>query len=337
MTRTIIEPFRIKVIEPIRFTTREEREKLLEEAHYNVFYLQADDVLIDLLTDSGTSAMSQEQWAGIMRGDESYAGASSFHRLKGVVDELMGFKHFIPTHQGRAAERIIYGLVGGAGKTIIANTHFDTTRANVEQSGAVGIDCLTPDAHDITKECPCKGNMDLERLEAEIEKAGPENIGCIILTVTNNTGGGQPVSMANIRDVRAVADKYGVRFFLDACRFAENAYFIREREEEFAGRPVREIAKEMFTYADGCTFSGKKDALVNMGGLLALNDDELAMRARNELILTEGFPTYGGMAAATWRRWRSGWRRSPTRTTSSTASRPCGISARDWRRAASRP
>ena len=296
MTRTIIEPFRISVVEPIRFTTREEREELLKAAHYNVFYLHADDVLIDLLTDSGTSAMSQEQWAGIMRGDESYAGASSFHRLKKVVDDLMGFKHFIPTHQGRAAERILYGLVGGPGKTIIANTHFDTTRANVEQSGAIGIDCLTPDAHDITKDCPFKGNMDLERLEAEIEKAGPENIGCVIVTVTNNTGGGQPVSMANIRAVRAIADKYGVRYFLDACRFAENAYFIREREEEFAGRPVREIAMEMFSYADGCTFSGKKDALVNMGGLLSINDDELAMRARNELILTEGFPTYGGMA-----------------------------------------
>ena len=296
MTRTIIEPFRIKVVEPIRFTSREERETLLSNAHCNPFYLHADDVLIDLLTDSGTSAMSQEQWAGIMRGDESYAGARSFHRLKNVVDELMGFRHFIPTHQGRAAERILYGMLGGPGKVVIANTHFDTTRANVEHAGSVGIDCLTPDAHDLSRECPFKGNMDLERLEREIETAGAQNVACVILTVTNNSGGGQPVSMSNIRAVRGICDKYEIRFFLDACRFAENAYFIKEREDGFADRSLREVAREMFSYADGCTFSGKKDALVNMGGLLGLNDDDLAMQARNDLILTEGFPTYGGMA-----------------------------------------
>jgi len=296
MTRTIIEPFRIKVVEPIRFTTREEREQLLREAYYNVFYLHADDVLIDLLTDSGTSAMSQEQWAGIMRGDESSAGARSYWRLAAVVEDLMGYRHFIPTHQGRAAERILYGLLGGPGKVIIANTHFDTTRANVEQSGATGIDCLTPDAQDLAADRPFKGNMDTERLVSEIEKAGAKNVGCVIVTVTNNSGGGQPVSMANIREVRAICDRFGIPFILDSCRFAENAYFIREREEGYHDKSLKEIAQEMFRIADGCTFSGKKDALVNMGGLLALNDDELAARARNELILTEGFPTYGGMA-----------------------------------------
>jgi tryptophanase len=296
MSRTIIEPFRIKVVEPIRFTTREEREKLLAEAHYNPFYLHADDVIIDLLTDSGTSAMSQEQWAGIMRGDESYAGSRSYWRLRDEVRDLTGYRELIPTHQGRAAERILFHLLGGPGKTIISNTHFDTTRANVEQSGAKAVDCPSRESHDLEKPAPFKGNMDLEALERTIEEAGPENVPVVVLTITNNSGGGQPVSMENARTVRDIAHKYGIPFFLDACRFAENAYFIRRREPGFADRSIREIAQEMFRLADGCTFSGKKDALVNIGGFLALNDEDLAARARNVLILTEGFPTYGGLA-----------------------------------------
>jgi len=296
MIRTIIEPFRIKVVEPLRFTTREERARLLERAHYNPFYLHAGDVIIDLLTDSGTSAMSQEQWAGMMRGDESYAGSESFFRFESEVRDLTGKGHVIPTHQGRAAERILFSLLAGPGKTVIANTHFDTTRANVEQSGARCVDCPSQESRKITVPAPFKGNMDLEALEREIERAGPGNVPVVIATVTNNSGGGQPVSMANLRAIRAICDRHGIRFFLDACRFAENAWFIREREEGYAGKTVREIAQEMFRLADGCTFSGKKDALVNMGGFLAVDDDELAARARNVLILTEGFPTYGGLA-----------------------------------------
>jgi len=296
VTRTIIEPFRIKVVEPLRFTTREERRKLLAEAHYNPFYLHSDDVLIDLLTDSGTSAMSQEQWAGIMRGDESYAGSSSYWRLRDEVLDLTGYGHFIPTHQGRAAERILFGLIAGAGKTVVANTHFDTTRANVEQSGARAVDCPCAESHDLFSDAPFKGNMDLDGLRRVIEEAGPQNVPAVIVTVTNNSGGGQPVSLANLRGVREVCDGFDVPLFLDACRFAENAYFIRRREEGYADKSLRAIAREMFQLADGCTFSGKKDALVNMGGFLALNDDALAERARTQLILTEGFPTYGGMA-----------------------------------------
>jgi tryptophanase len=294
--RTIIEPFRIKVVEPLRFTTREERARLLARAHYNPFYLHAADVLIDLLTDSGTSAMSQEQWAGVMRGDESYAGSESFFRFEAEVKDLTGMRHVIPTHQGRAAERILFSLLGAPGKTVIANTHFDTTRANVEQSGARAVDCPSPLARRVTEPAPFKGDMDLEALEREIRRAGPGNVPVVIVTVTNNSGGGQPVSLANLRAVRAICDRHGLRLFLDACRFAENAWFVRDREEGHAGRTVREIAKEMFRLADGCTFSGKKDALVNMGGFLAVNDDDLAARARNVLILTEGFPTYGGLS-----------------------------------------
>jgi tryptophanase len=296
MSRTIIEPFKIKVVEPIKFTTREQREKLLKKAHYNPFYLDAADVMIDWLTDSGTAAMSQEQWAGIMRGDEAYAGSRSFLTLRSEVRDLTGYNHFVPTHQGRAAERILMTLVGGPGKTVIANTHFDTTRANVEFSGATAIDCLTHAADDISTEAPFKGNMDTERLREEIERIGADNVALVILTVTNNSGGGQPVSMENIRATRAVCKEYGVLFFLDACRFAENAYFIQEREEGYRDKGLREIAQEMFRYADGCTFSAKKDAIVNMGGFLALHDDELSLRARNLLTITEGFPTYGGMA-----------------------------------------
>jgi tryptophanase len=294
--RTIIEPFRIKVVEPLRFTTREERVEVLQRAHYNPFFIHADDVLIDLLTDSGTSAMSQEQWSGVMRGDESYAGSESYWRLKREVMDLTGYSEFIPTHQGRAAEKILFTLIGGEGKTVIANTHFDTTRANVEQSGAKGVDCPSPESRDLFAPAPFKGNLDVEALHREIEQAGADNVPVVIVTVTNNSGGGQPVSMANLRSVREACDKYGIPFFLDACRFAENAWFIREREEGYADRTLREISQEMFRLADGCTFSGKKDALVNIGGFLALNDGELARQARNLLILTEGFPTYGGMA-----------------------------------------
>jgi tryptophanase len=294
--RTIIEPFRIKVVEPLRFTTREERVEVLKRAHYNPFFVHADDVLIDLLTDSGTSAMSQEQWAGVMRGDESYAGSESYWRLKREVMDLTGFSEFIPTHQGRAAEKILFTLIGGPGKTVLANTHFDTTRANVEQSGAAAIDCPCAASADLFEPAPFKGNIDVDRLDREIEQAGAKNVPVVVVTVTNNSGGGQPVSMANLRAVRAVCDTHKIPFFLDACRFAENAWFIREREEGYNDRTLREISQEMFRLADGATFSGKKDALVNIGGFLALNDAELARRARNVLILTEGFPTYGGMA-----------------------------------------
>ncbi|HEX5138815.1 MAG TPA: tryptophanase [Planctomycetota bacterium] len=296
MTRTIIEPFRIKVVQPLRFTTREEREGLLEQAHYNPFYLHAGDVLIDLLTDSGTAAMSNEQWAGMMRGDESYAGSESFFRFEAEVKDLTGFRHVIPTHQGRAAERILFSLIGGKGSTTIANTHFDTTRANVEQSGARCVDCPSPESRRLTEAAPFKGNLDLDALEREIEKAGEKNVEAVIVTVTNNSGGGQPVSLANLRAVRRVCDRHGIPLVLDACRFAENAWFIREREAGEAGRTLREIAQEMFRLADICTFSAKKDGLVNMGGFLAMNDDALAARARAVLILTEGFPTYGGLA-----------------------------------------
>jgi len=292
----IIEPFRIKMVEPIRFTTREERRGLLREAHYNAFSLKAEDVIIDLLTDSGTSAMSQEQWAGMMRGDESYAGSKSYLRFEEEVRDLTGYKHVIPTHQGRAAERILFELAGGPGKTIISNTHFDTTRANVEQSGATAIDLVCKEAKDLDAIFPFKGNMDLEALERTIGEVGPANIPMVILTVTNNSGGGQPVSMANARAVRDICHKHRISFALDACRFAENAWFIQEREEGYKDKSLRDISQEMFRLADGCTFSAKKDALVNMGGFLALNHDEFAQKARNMLILTEGFPTYGGLA-----------------------------------------
>jgi tyrosine phenol-lyase len=296
MIRTIIEPFRIKVVQPLRFTTRGEREELLKRARYNPFFLHAGDVLIDLLTDSGTSAMSNEQWAGMMRGDESYAGSESFFRFEAEVKDLTGFRHVIPTHQGRAAERILFSLLGGKGRTTIANTHFDTTRANVEQSGARAVDCPSPESKSLTEAAPFKGNLDLDAVEREIGKAGEKNVEAIIVTVTNNSGGGQPVSLANLRAVRQICDRHRIPLVLDACRFAENAWFIRDREPGQAGRTLREIAQEMFRLADISTFSAKKDGLVNMGGFLAMNDDELAARARSVLILTEGFPTYGGLA-----------------------------------------
>ena len=294
--KTIIEPFKIKSVEPIKFTTSDERERILREAGYNTFLIHAEDVLIDLLTDSGTSAMSSKQWAGIMDGDESYAGARSFFRFEKIAKEITGFKYIIPTHQGRAAEKILFTILGGKGKYFPNNTHFDTTRANIEYSGAEAVDFLIPIGKNTSAIADFKGNMDIEKLEQFIQEKGKENIPLVIITITNNAGGGQPVSMENIRKTKEVASKYGIPMFLDACRFAENAFFIKKREKGYQNKPVKEIVQEMFSYADGCTMSAKKDALVNMGGFLGLNDDTLAMNARNILIVTEGFPTYGGLA-----------------------------------------
>ena len=293
--KTIIEPFRIKSVEPIFMTTADERKKLIKEAHFNPFLLHARDVLIDFLTDSGTSAMSSEQWAGIMKGDESYAGASSFEKLEKEIHDLTGYPYVLPTHQGRAAERILYGYLGGKGKIFISNTHFDTTRANIEFTGAEAIDIPTPLAKVHDSEDHFKGNMDVEQLEKHLA-ASAENIGAVILTVTNNSGGGQPVSMSNAKKVSALCKKYHVLFILDCCRIAENAYFIRHYEEGYESKPYREIAQEMFSLADGCIMSAKKDALVNIGGFLAVKDQALAEACTNLLIITEGFMTYGGLA-----------------------------------------
>jgi tyrosine phenol-lyase len=294
--KTIIEPFKIKAVEPIKFTTEEEREEILRKAGYNVFNIPAEDVIIDLLTDSGTNAMSSKQWAGIMDGDESYAGSKSFFRFERVVKRITGFKHVIPVHQGRAAEKILFSIVAGPGKFIPNNTHFDTTRANIEFVGGTAVDLPIPEGIQPDVWHPFKGNMDVERLENFIKEKGPENIPLVMLTVTNNSNGGQPVSMKNIREVKEVCSKYGIPLFLDACRFAENAYFIKKREKGYENKSILEIVQEMFSYADGCTMSAKKDAFANIGGFLALNDDELAIKARNVLIVTEGFPTYGGLA-----------------------------------------
>ncbi|MFA5833024.1 MAG: tryptophanase [Bacteroidota bacterium] len=294
--KTIIEPFKIKSIEPIRFTTVDERKAILEKAFYNPFLIRADDVLIDLLTDSGTSAMSAKQWAGMMEGDESYAGAKSFFRFEKAVRDLTGLKNIIPTHQGRAAEKILFSIIGGKGKFVPNNTHFDTTRANVEFSGAVAVDFQTEEGKRPDVIAPFKGNMNVAALEQFIQKTGAEHIPVCFITVTNNSGGGQPVSMQNIRETKALLNKYGIPLFIDACRFAENAFFIKKREKGYEHKSPKEIAQEMFSYADGVTMSAKKDAIVNMGGFLAMNDDSLALLARNLLIVTEGFPTYGGLA-----------------------------------------
>jgi tyrosine phenol-lyase len=294
--KTVIEPFKIKSVEPIKFTSQEQREEILERAGYNPFLIAGDDVLIDLLTDSGTSAMSAKQWAGIIDGDESYAGSRSFFRMEKVVKDIMGFKHVIPTHQGRASEKILFSTIGGKGKYIPNNTHFDTTRANVEYSGAEAIDCLTEEGKNPETIADFKGNMDVVRLEEVIQEHGPENVPIVMITVTNNSGGGQPVSMENIRAVKAVCDKYNLPLYFDACRFAENAFFIKMREPGYGDKTPKEIAQEMFSYADGATMSAKKDALVNIGGFLAMNDSDLATECRNLLIITEGFPTYGGLA-----------------------------------------
>ena len=294
--KTIIEPFKIKSVEPIRFTKREDREKILKDACYNPFMIHADDVLIDLLTDSGTSAMSSKQWAGIMDGDEAYAGSKSYFRFENAVRDITGFKYIIPTHQGRAAEKILFHIVGGKGKFIPNNSHFDTTRANIEFTGAEAVDLNIEEGKHPSLQHPFKGNMDIIALEKFIQKVGPENIPLGMLTITNNSGGGQPVSMENIRETKRVLSKYNIPFFLDACRFAENAYFIKLREKGYENKSIKEIAKEIFSYADGCTMSAKKDALVNMGGFFAMNDETMAMNARNVLIITEGFMTYGGLA-----------------------------------------
>ncbi len=293
--KTIIEPFRIKAVEPIRLSTFEERQALLQAAHYNPFLLKSDDVIIDLLTDSGTSAMSAAQWSVLMRGDESYAGSPSYDRFKSAVKKLMPFKHILPTHQGRAAESILFSLIGGPGKVIPSNTHFDTTRSNVEASGAEAHDLVIEEGMDPSNKHPFKGNMDIAKLDAFL-RANEGNVPCVMTTITNNAGGGQPVSMDNIRRTGELAHKYGVPFFIDGCRFAENAYFIKLREPGFSGTTVSDIVRMMFSYADGMTMSAKKDAFANIGGWLALNDDALAERARTRLIMIEGFPTYGGLA-----------------------------------------
>jgi tryptophanase len=294
--RTIIEPFRIKSVEPLHYTTPEERERYLEQAGYNLFLIQARHILIDLLTDSGTSAMSTEQWAAVMRGDESYAGSESFFRLKRVADDLTGFRHMIPTHQGRAAERILFTVMCKPGHVVPSNTHFDTTRANIEFTGARAFDLPIPEAADTQARLDFKGNMDVAALESLIDSAGAPSVPLVMMTVTNNSGGGQPVSMANLEAVKRVCARHGVPLYLDACRFAENAWFIRERELGYADWSPKQIAQKMFSLADGCTFSAKKDAFANIGGFLSTNDDRIAQQETNLLILTEGFPTYGGLA-----------------------------------------
>jgi tryptophanase len=294
--KTIIEPFRIKTVEPLGFTTRAAREQALTEASFNLFNIPADKVLIDFLTDSGTSAMSSEQWACLMRGDESYAGARSFFVFEKTVRELTGYRHVLPVHQGRAAERVLMGVTCAAGKTVFSNSHFDTTRANVEASGAEAVDLPVADAWDFDVPGPFKGNMDLKALDAGLRERGAANVPMIIMTMTNNSLGGQPVSMANLRQVSEIARHHKVPLILDVARFAENAYFIKLREPGYASRPVRDIAREMFSYGDGCMMSAKKDALVNIGGFLALNDPAWVQKCREILILGEGFPTYGGLA-----------------------------------------
>jgi tryptophanase len=294
--KTIIEPFRIKMVEPIKLTTREEREELIREAHYNPFLLRAEDVIIDLLTDSGTSAMSSDAWGALMRGDESYAGARSWYRFRDTVTDIFGFRQVIPTHQGRAAEHILFGVFVKPGMIVPNNTHFDTTRGNIEFVGGKPVDLPCAEAADLESDFPFKGNMDTEALEKLVAEHGPEKIPVIMVTVTNNSGGGQPVSMANIREISRIAKAAGIPFYIDACRFAENSHFIKRREEGYADVAPVDIAREMFSYADGCTMSAKKDSFGNIGGFLCTNDDELAQKERNILIMTEGFPTYGGLA-----------------------------------------
>ena len=294
--KTIIEPFKIKSVEPIYFTSKQQREKILKDAAYNPFLIHADNVLIDLLTDSGTSAMSSAQWSGIMSGDESYAGSKSFFHFEKTIQDITGMPIVIPTHQGRAAEKILFTVMGGKGKFIASNTLFDTTRANIEFSGAEGVDLLCKEGKIPSVSAPFKGNVDIVALEKFIEEKGAENIPLCMITITNNSGGGQPVSLQNIRDVKSICKKHEIPLFIDACRFAENCYFIKIREEGYAEKSIPEIARELFSYADGCTMSAKKDAFANIGGFIALRNEELAVQCRNLLIITEGFPTYGGLA-----------------------------------------
>jgi tryptophanase len=294
--RTIIEPFRIKVVEPIAVRTREEREAIIRRAGFNMFFVPSEDVLIDLLTDSGTGAMSSLQWAGVMRADESYAGSASFYRFEQNLREITGFHHILPTHQGRASERILFELVGAPGKVVPNNAHFDTTRANVSHSGAKAVDLPIDEARDTRNRHPFKGNMNVTALRKLIADIGPKQVPLVMVTVTSNSFGGQPVSLENLRAVRAVCDEFDLPLFLDACRFAENAYFIKCREPGQQNRSVREIAREMFDLADGATISAKKDGLVNIGGVLLIRDEGLFQKASNLLILTEGYVTYGGLA-----------------------------------------
>jgi tryptophanase len=293
---TLFEPFKIKCVEPIRVTTRQEREAKIQQAGYNPFLLRADDVLIDLLTDSGTSAMSAAAWAAMLEGDESYAGARSWFHFESTIKEIFGFKHVIPTHQGRAAERILFGVMVKPRQYVINNTHFDTTRGNIEYLGARAVDLVCAEGKDPGLEAPFKGNADLDAVERAILEFGAQNVPLLMITVTNNSGGGQPVSMSNIRGMSQIAHKHGIPFFIDACRFAENCWFIKQREEGYAEKTVKEIAREMFSYADGCTMSAKKDAFANIGGFLCFNDDAVAKKAQELLIVTEGYPTYGGLA-----------------------------------------
>jgi tryptophanase len=294
--KTVIEPFRIKMVEPIRMTTAEQRCELIRDAGYNPFLLRARDVLIDLLTDSGTCAMSARQWAGVLEGDESYAGAESYYRFRDTVRSIFGHRHVIPAHQGRAAERLLCQAVVRPGHVIPGNTHFDTTRANIELSGAEALDLPTPEAHDLQSPYPFKGNIDLERLESSLLELGRERVPFVLLTITNNSGGGQPVSVANVRGAREICDRFDVPLLLDAARFAENAYFVKLREPGQGERTATEIAREIFSLADGALMSMKKDAFGNIGGVLSLHSDEWAEKIRSLLILTEGFPTYGGLA-----------------------------------------
>jgi len=294
--KTIIEPFRIKSVEPISWTTRKQREELLRAAYYNLFLLPADDVLIDLLTDSGTGAMSTHQWGALMEGDESYAGGRSFDHFRDSIQDIFGYKHVIPTHQGRAAERILFTVACKKGDIVPNNTHFDTTRANVEFVGAEAVDLVVPEGLQPGLKHPFKGNMDVEQLENLISNVGRERVPLVMLTVTNNSGGGQPVSMENVRQVKVVCRKHGIPLYFDACRFAENAYFIKLREAGYDSKTPKQIAQEMFSYGDGCTMSAKKDGMANIGGFLCTNDDTLAQREKDLLILTEGYPTYGGLA-----------------------------------------
>ena len=296
MPRTIIEPFRIKSVEPIEWTTRQQREQLLRAAYYNLFLLPAEDVLIDLLTDSGTGAMSTAQWAAIMEGDESYAGSKSYDRFRSSIQDIFGYRHVIPTHQGRAAERILFSVMCKKGDIVPNNTHFDTTRANVEFVGAEAVDLVIAEGKQPSLIHPFKGNMDIQALEDLIRRVGRDRIPLVMLTVTNNSGGGQPVSMENVRQVSAVCGQNRIPLYFDACRFAENAYFIKEREKGYEDKTPKEIAQEMFRYGDGCTMSAKKDGMANIGGFLCTNDDLLAQQEKNLLILTEGYPTYGGLA-----------------------------------------